>query len=69
MFACIYTTRSKTGDPLNQWAENVFLTDHFEIFENQKEATKRFEKLWEQEEVHSAAVAQIVEATEPHWIE
>ena len=46
------------------------LTDHYEMFDNEIEATERYEGLLlsELEEVRCAGVAPVKSGSEPHWV-
>ncbi len=67
MYVCFYVTRSETGTPDQFWADKVYLTDHWEIFDDKPEAVKRYEKLIAKNEVHSAGVAEMDKEFRTDW--
>lgn len=58
-YVIFYTTRSETGTPEQQWAPNVFLTDHWTIEESKVDAEKRYLKITETIDIHSGGIAPI----------
>jgi hypothetical protein len=69
MYVVFYTTRSKTGTPEQQWAPNVFLTDHWEIEESKAGAEARYNEIVDTMEVlHLAGIAPIDPKYSTDWM-
>ena len=62
VWVIFYSTRSKTGSEDQRWAEDVYLTDHWEICWTKDEAIKNYEKLFDKYssvDIHNAGIAPI----------
>ena len=66
MWVVFYTERRSTGEPCQQWAEGVFLYDHWEVCETETEAQQRYAELLERDTTHSAGIGPITQGTD-HW--
>jgi hypothetical protein len=69
MYVVFYTTRSTTGTPEQQWAPNVFLTDHWEIEESKAAAEARYNQIVDTMEIlHLAGIAPIDPKHSTDWM-
>ena len=65
LWIVFYTTRSDTGTPDQQWGDPdkpVYLSDHWEICYNKKEAIERYKELFDRYpliDIHNAGIAPI----------
>ena len=66
MYVVFYTERRGTGEPCQQWAEGVYLYDHWEVCETETEARQRYTDLLERDTTHSAGIGPITTGTD-HW--
>ena len=66
MWVVFYTERRSTGEPCQQWAEGVYLYDHWEVCESETEARQRYAELLERDTTHSAGIGPITIGTD-HW--
>ena len=66
MWIVFYTERRGTGEPCQQWAEGVYLYDHWEVCETETEARQRYTELLERDTTHSAGIGPITVGTD-HW--
>ncbi len=66
MWVVFYTERRGTGEPCQQWAEGVYLYDHWEVCETETEARQRYAELLERDTTHSAGIGPITTGTD-HW--
>ena len=66
MWIVFYTERRSTGEPCQQWAEGVYLYDHWEVCETETEAKQRYAELLERDTTHSAGIGPITTGTD-HW--
>ena len=68
VYVVFYTTRSETGTPDQQWAPNVFLTDHWSIEESKSDAEARYNKIMDtMDTIHSAGIALIDPEHSTDW--
>ena len=69
MYVVFYTTRSETGTFEQEWAPNVFLTDHWEIEESKGDAEGRYNELQDSRtDIHSAGIAPIDPKYSTDWM-
>ena len=66
MWGVFYTERRGTGEACQQWAEGVFLYDHWEVCETETEARQRWAELLDRDTTHSAGIGPITIGTD-HW--
>lgn len=62
----LYTERKPHGEPCQQWAENVFLHDRWEVCESEAEAAKLYEQIIQRDSTHTAGMGQMTRGTD-HW--
>ena len=68
MWVIFYCTRSKTGSEDQRWAEDVYLTDHWEIAWSREEAVKRYHAISKEYDVHVSGIAPIDPEYNSDWI-
>lgn len=70
MWVVFYTERRITGEPCQLWAadgmaeKGVYLYDHWEVCETEKEARQRWADLLERDTTHSAGIGPITIGTD-----
>jgi hypothetical protein len=70
VYVVFYTTRSTTGTPEQQWAPNVFLTDHWEIEESKADAESKYNDLQNScLDIHLAGIAPIDPEFSTDWFD
>ena len=67
MYVVFHTIRSTTGKPNQEWAPNVFLTDHWGVEESKEDAVASYNKLVDRDFVHSAGIAPIDKDYSTDW--
>ena len=69
MHVLSYTTRSKTATNDQYWVPDVYLTDHWQLYETEAEAIEDLKKLNISCGLHCWCLAEISDASEPHWLD
>ena len=67
VWVIFYSTRSKTGSEDQMWAEDVYLTDHWEIAWSKEEAVKRYHAISKEYDVHVSGIAPIDPEYNSDW--
>lgn len=67
MWVVFYTERSNTGKKSQQWAENVYLTDFWEVYETKEQAVEKYKSLTKEDSTHNAGIAPISEEYSTDW--
>ena len=67
MWITFWIKRNKQGQPEQRWSHDVYLTDHFEVYESKAEAVKQYKYLIKRNYCHSAGIAPIDETYATDW--
>lgn len=67
VWVVFFVTRSKTGKKDQEWAEGVYLTDHWDIVWSREEAVEYYDKLIEKHDIHVAGIAPIDPEYNSDW--